>query len=49
MNLQGKTVIQFPEKGRSRYSWHPDVRGVFIIMFKNKTGILLAEKVHVIQ
>jgi hypothetical protein len=49
MNLQGKTVVQFPEKGRSIYNWRPNGKGVFIVVFKDLSGLLLAEKVHVLQ
>jgi hypothetical protein len=49
MNLQGKTVVQFPEKGRSVYNWQPVGKGVFIVVFKDLSGLLLAEKVHIIQ
>jgi CotH kinase protein/Lamin Tail Domain len=49
MNLQGKTVVQFPEKGRLMYNWRPDGKGVFIVVFKDRYGLLLSEKIHVIQ
>ncbi len=49
MNLQGKTVVQFPEKGRAVYNWRPNGKGVFVVVFKDLSGLLLAKKIHVLQ
>ncbi|MBN1600423.1 MAG: lamin tail domain-containing protein [Chitinispirillaceae bacterium] len=49
INLQGKSVAQFPERGRAVYDWRPDGKGVFIVLFRDLSGKQLAKKVHVIH
>jgi hypothetical protein len=49
INLQGKTVAHFPERGQSVYDWRPDGKGVFIVLFKDLSGKQLARRVTIVK
>jgi len=49
INIQGKVVINFSEKGKKYYQWNPVSNGLFLVRFKNSLGEQVIRKVQVLD
>jgi hypothetical protein len=49
LNIQGKVVNSFAERGKTHYQWNPVSNGLFLVRFKNAQGEQVIRKVQVLD
>lgn len=49
LNIQGKVVASFPDRGKSYYQWNPASNGLFLVRFKSAIGEQVIRKVQVVD
>jgi hypothetical protein len=49
LNLQGRTIADFAQRGKLQYQWTPGCDGLFFIRFRSKNGKQLVKKVLIMN
>ncbi len=49
LNIQGKVVTSFAERGKTYYKWNPVSNGLFLVRFKSALGEQVIRKIQVLD